>query len=782
MAYERIPAELRELKQWGLFRRQWNEKKNKFDKYPINPFTGYAGKSNDESTWSDFETAVSAMQAYQMDGLAFYFKAPYIGIDLDHKAEDLESMSLGQTNGNDVWEFLNSTRSYAELSMSGEGIHIIARGDIPGTRRRNIKTEVEMYSDGRFFAITGNTFGQYSQVNDVPIEQMEYLYSHYLEDTTNKIVPLRNGQTVFKSHDLTTFEVLQKASESKQGKQFDELMAGDWSHYGSQSEADMAFANMLAFWTAKDFHQMDEIFRDSGLYRDKYDEKHGKTTYGVQLLNKAIADVGDVFTPKQDDDDFKLGRIPGITVDEDEPDLTQPDKWYSYDDTGNADRFVAKYGDIVRYNTINKEFMYYDGNKWQVDDRFMIDGLLDLVIEDMKSEPAHITPDADDEAIEKAEKARGKHISHSRSNSGKTSALNEIKKRVAVLPDDFDNKINVINAINGVVDLASGALTESSPDMYFTKSTHVDFTDNVGAPQWEQFLNEIFAGDSELISFVQRLFGYALTGTMNEQVFVVLHGKGRNGKSTLTEIIEYVLNDYVTNMNPESIMVKNFGGGGANSDIARLKGARIINTQETDDGARLDESLIKRLTGGDTITARQLYGKEFEFKMTGTIFMSTNNKPIIRGTDDGIWRRLLFVPFNVQIPVEKIDRNLKNKLKREALGILNWIVDGAVAYQEDGLNPPEIVKQGVQEYRAESDTIGQFLSEYFEIKAGERVKKADLYEAFDEWNTTFGTGITKNKLGRELKKRFKEIRAHGVRYFEGLRPKKDVSPFTKNTY
>lgn len=785
MAYEQIPLELREVRQWGLFKRQWNETKQKYDKYPVDPHTGGAGKSNDESTWSDFTTALEALAKYQMDGLAFYFKPPFIGIDLDHKGDEIQRYIEGDTAQNDVWVFLNATRSYAETSMSGEGIHIIARGKIPGDRRRNIKKNVEMYGDGRFFAITGNFFGQYPQINDVPDAQMKFLYQRYVDN--GNVVPMRATDTTFASHDLSTQEVIQKALESRQGKQFKALMDGAWDSYGSQSEADMAFANMLAFWTAKDFNQMDEIFRDSGMYRQKYDERHGKATYGEQLLNKAIADVNDVFTPKQvdDDDGFRLGKIPGVTVDETGTTPDKPAKWYSYDDTGNRDRFVDRYGKIVRYNTQNQEFMYYDGTKWQPDEKFMVNALLDEVIEDLKNEPIHVPADKtdDEDAVEAAEKAKMKHITRSRSDAGKRAALNQIKTRVAVVQDDFDAQTNVVNTTNGVVDLASGLLSETKPDMYFTKSTYVDFTDNVDAPQWEQFLNEIFAGNQELINFMQRLFGYALTGTLNEQVFVVLHGKGRNGKSTLTEIIEYVLDDYVTNMNPESIMVKNFSGGGANSDIARLKAARIINTQETDDGARLDESLIKRLTGGDTITARQLYGKEFEFKMTGTIFMSTNNMPIIRGTDDGIWRRLIFVPFTVQIPENKVDRNLKNKLKREAIGILNWIVDGAIMYQREGLNPPEIVKEGVREYRTESDTIGQFLDQYFKIEAGTRVETKDVYTAFDEFNDTFGTGISKNKLSREMTKRFGKSKAFGgKRYFYGLHKVQEESAIFKNTY
>ena len=154
--YERIPSELRELNQWGIYKREWDEDKQKWKKKPHDPFNGKLGSSTNEGTWSDFQTALAAIDKFKADGLAFYFKPPYIGIDLDDIPEDLERYLQGDIENNLVYVFMNSTKTYAEISMSGKGIHIIGKAKIPGNRRR--KRNVEMYTDGRFFAITGNFF------------------------------------------------------------------------------------------------------------------------------------------------------------------------------------------------------------------------------------------------------------------------------------------------------------------------------------------------------------------------------------------------------------------------------------------------------------------------------------------------------------------------------------------------------------------------------------------------------------------------------------------------
>lgn len=768
--YGQIPAELKQLKRWGVYKKIWKPERKKFTKIPINPMTGNGGKTNDESTWTDFKTALAAVSRLNLDGLAFYFKPPYIGIDVDNVADDIEEFTHGDTD-NIVSDFMKHTNSYSEISLSGKGLHIIVKGTINGEKRRH--KNCEMYEDGRFFAMTGNFFGNPDN-NLIREVNVDYLYKKYIEPES-KVVDLFHPSTV-KANDLATNDIIKAAATSRSGERFQRLYRGEWEGlYSSQSEADMSFANDLAFWTAKDFGKMDEIFRSSGLMRDKYDEKHGKTTYGVGLLNKAIADTSRTYQPKeQQKDDFYLS-IPGVNQSRQK----KRDKFYSYDDTGNAERFYDKFYKIAKYDTINRRFMYFDGQVWNEDKKYTVAKLFNRIVEELPKEPLHIVPGEEDEKA--AKEARGKFIKRSRQNAGKTSALNEIKKLIPATPDEFDTELNTVNTPSGYVDLSNGELHETTYKDMFTKITAAEYSPTAEAPRWQEFLQQIFQADETLIKFVQKLFGYTLTGTMSEQNFIILHGKGgntngANGKSVFVETLREILNSYAVTINPEVLLVNKFGGTDSTtmSELSLMKGARMIATSETESDVRLSEALIKRMTGGEAITAKKLYAEPFTFMPTGTIWMSTNNKPIVRGTDHGIWRRLIFIPFLAQIPENKKDIHLKDKLMREKSGILNWAVDGALMWQREGLKPPAIVQAENNEYREEMDTVGQFLSEVADFGGSYRSSFTDIAETWDTWEKIHGSGMSKNKLNRELGNRYSRFRTKGERGFIGFKIKENI--------
>ena len=665
MAYEHIPEELKQQKQWCVYRLVWNEERKKHTKIPVDPHTGNNGKSNDESTWSDYQTALSAIEKFNCNGLGFYFKKPYFGIDIDNIEGEIQRYLQGDIETNMMYEFVTSIKSYAEYSQSGNGIHIICKGKLPGHRRR--KGNVEMYDSGRFFVMTGNTVDRkYNQVIEPSETTLKLLYNRYIGD--DKIIRFNNQNASESKIDLSESEIVQKAYESKQGAKFKVFMEGGWeAFYDSQSEADIAFANMLAFWTGRDYEKMDSIFRDSSLFRQKYDERRPpNSTYGGNLLNKAIHECENTYTPSQSH---------GFRIFIKEFEEKKEDKFYSYDDTGNAERFMDVYGTLVRYSYINKEFYFYDGKSWKIDDTGEISKMIDTTVDMMKNEKVYIPADCEDP--EKIEEAFRKHIKRSRGNSAKKAMREQIMHRVSVLPDEFDSDTTLLNTQNGYLDLISGVLHEHNIDKKFTRIANIEYTDKIDAPQWTEFLNQIFDNDQELIRYVQKAVGYSLTGSTREQSMFVLFGAGSNGKSVFLDTISYIMGSYATNMQADTIMVRK-ANGGANTDIARLKGARLVTSSEPNEGVRMDEGLVKQLTGGDKVTARFLYGKEFEFTPEFKLWLATNHKPIIRGTDDGIWRRMNLIPFTIQIPDHKKDKNLKYKLKRESVGILNWIVEGCL--------------------------------------------------------------------------------------------------------
>lgn len=758
-----FPKELTKLNNWCVWKYQ--KRNGKLTKVPFNAETGEFAKSNDPNTWSSYETAINFTGA---DGVGFFFEPPYLGIDIDNVEDDIHRYRQGDKLDNIVSEFTEAFKTYTEVSPSGNGLHLIVKGKIPGERRR--KGNIEMYDSGRFFTMTGNTIGKYKDVTEASPQLFKEIYNKYFPSTSNVIQhPSNNFQDNI--HNLSEMEVINEIYQSKQAKIFDDLMRGNYEqYYGSHSEADMALANILAFWCAKDYTQMDSIFRQSNLYRDKWDEKRKNSTYGEQTLFKAINETHNVYTPKAKDEPLKyaLSHI----FDETEKKKEYPVR--SYDDTGNADRFIDRYGELYKYSYISNKFYIYDGTKWAVDDRGSIRRLIDEMIEDIKNEKViH----SDDVSEEEAREFFQKYYKKTRGTQAKKNIMNELMHRLPVTPDDFDKDNMLLNVANGYIDLTSRELYPHDIDKKFSQIANTDYSEKMQPAVWLDFLNDIFDGNKEVIRYIQKALGYSLTGSTREQVMFILHGKGRNGKSIFVETIAEILGDYSNNMQAKSLMVKK--NDNVNTDIARLSKARFVTSSEPNEGFRFDEGLIKQITGGDKVTARFLYAEEFEYTPKFKIWVSTNHKPIIRGTDDGIWRRLVLIPFEVQIPEEKVDKDLKYKLLREAPAILNWMTEGAYMWMQEGLTMPDKLKDASQSYRTEMDVVEQFIEDECVREKGKRVKASDLYSCYKEWANENGAyKMDNNNFGKKMMEKFKRKRFNnGYNYldihikdkYEGLR-------------
>jgi putative DNA primase/helicase len=296
-------------------------------------------------------------------------------------------------------------------------------------------------------------------------------------------------------------------------------------------------------------------------------------------------------------------------------------------------------------------------------------------------------------------------------------------------------------------------------------------------PQWLAHLILIFGGDADYLSGFQSMCGYSLLGTNPQQVMFILYGKGRNGKSKTIEVLARILNAYAVNIAAESLVAKRFEN--ARSDLARLAGARLATAAEGAEGARMDESIIKQITGEYAITVRKLYENEFEFTPMAKIWLTTNHEPVIRGTDDGIWRRIWMVPFAVQIPEDKCDPDIAAKLLTESAGILNWCLAGLKRFYDNGgrLVQPRKVSVATGNLRTVSDTVGLFLATECVVKAGSRISRMAMNEVFEKWCEEEGY---KQRISK--KKLFEALREMGVtdggksgidRYWSGLRFKNE---------
>lgn len=766
--YNAIPVELKQYKNWICWKAEPDQRSHSgISKKPINPYTGGFAQSNNPTTWADFETAVKEAPKYS--GIGFMFgNTPFFGVDLDDMPKDIEDFKNGDFN-NIVAEFVNTLQSYTEYSQSGTGVHIICKGTLPkgGRKRKHDFGGFEMYETGRFFVMTGNYCSEYAEITDCT-EKIKGLHEKYIGGGKEPV-----PKTVQPTFSLNTAdEIIRTAQNAKNGNLFTQLYYGNTTGYGSHSEADMALCNMLAFWTGCDADKMDAIFRQSGLMRDKWDRKQAGSTYGAITIQKAIAGCNNVYNPnsyQNQNDNYSLSIGNSAistppTSSQQQP--TEPSKLYTLDDMGNAQRFVDLFGENIRFCYTDKNWFYYDGRKWCIDNTGTVRRMADRAVEAMKAE-AKVYATMDEDSGGDMLKAFEKHQKSSRSYKSKTSMINEVMHHIPILPAQLDRYKMALNTPGGVINLKTGELNPHNPEHYFTKITSVDYSSNAECPLWLIFLNDIFGGDKDLIRYIQKAVGYSLTGSTAEQCAFFLYGTGRNGKSTFIDVIRDIFGDYATNIQPETIMVKSSQGSAINSDIARLKGARLVTSVEPNEGVRINEGLLKQLTGDDTVTARKLYSEEFEFKPEFKLWMATNHKPIIRGTDTGIWRRIHMIPFTVQIPEEKVDKKLKYKLKAEMTAIFKWCVEGCLLYQQEGLKMPKAVLESVREYRREMDVISAFIEDRCELTGS--VQSSVLYSAYSSWAEANNEYCMSNmKFSVEIAKRFEKVKGKKCNYYNGI--------------
>lgn len=372
---------------------------------------------------------------------------------------------------------------------------------------------------------------------------------------------------------------------------------------------------------------------------------------------------------------------------------------------GNAERLVRDHGIDIRYYPNRKKWLVWDGIRWKPDQIGLVKRLVNDSVRKMREE-ARLIGDADKrKELLKFQKTSesGKSV---REILGHASSL----EGIPVVPEDLDTNPWLINVNNGEIDLKTGELLPHRRENLITKLAPVTFNPTATCPTWIAFLEKIMDENKDMISFLQRAIGYSLTGDTREQCVFILHGNGSNGKSTFLNAITALFGeDYAINTPMETLMVRK--GEGARNDIAALNGSRLVTAIEAEKGQTLAESMVKSLSGGDKMTARFLYGEYFTFIPEFKLFLATNHKPLIKGTDNAIWRRIRLAPFAITIREEDKDLNLSAKLLVELSGILNWAIEGCLLWQKEGLGVPDEVKAATAEYRAEMDVMEAFLDE-----------------------------------------------------------------------
>jgi len=338
-------------------------------------------------------------------------------------------------------------------------------------------------------------------------------------------------------------------------------------------------------------------------------------------------------------------------------------------------------------------------------------------------------------ATARADLARAKRAQTRRGIESMLS-LARSEPALAVTHEAVDADPWILNCKNGVLDLRTGDLRDHNPGERLTMIAGCEYEPRTDAPRWHAFLERVLP-DASVRDFVQRLAGYALTGVIRDHILPIFYGVGANGKSVLVGTLQAVLGDYAGTLPPEVVAPVQHGEQHP-TGRARLRGLRLAVASESDQTAKLAVATVKTLTGGDRVVARFMRQDFFEFDPTHKLVLVTNHRPRVSDPGDAIWRRVLLVPFEVQIPEPEQDRELPDKLRDELPGILQWAVEGCRAWQVDGLAIPEMIKVATAEYRAAEDTLGEFVAERLEADPEAVTLAKDLHAAHREWSD--GTG------------------------------------------
>jgi putative DNA primase/helicase len=682
---DNIPPEFKEKPRWFLW--QWVFRNGKGTKPPFQP-NGQAGKVNDPSTYSTYGAALHRLlEDNKYSGLGFVLsdEDDIIAWDLDHCLDP-------KTGKLDDWaqEIVDALNSYTEISPSGEGLRIFVKGQLPEGRRKIGK--VECYQELRYVTVTGNVYlNSPLTINPNNLEIWESTFNRKLKDTKERT-----------------------QSKAKKGNQLELLHEGNWKEagYPSQSEADAAYCRYLAEETSGNAEKIDQLFRTSKLYREKWDKSHsgeGKT-YGQMTIELA---------------------------------LSQFNSRYRLTDLGNAKRFSSLIKDEVRF--CQDAWYIWDGKRLEEDKLQRIYLLAQRVIDELR-EIAR-------ETIDREERAKiWKHMLtlESKNKLDAMISLTESQPDIAIPLEQLDANHMVFNCENGIL-YPDGSIHPHAFEEMITKLSPVKINGRAKCPTWEVFLEQVVPS-ADVRKFLQKCIGYSMTGDISEQVLFFVYGSGSNGKSTFFHIINKIFGDYASQLPVESLMATK--NDQHPTVLADLRGVRFVLASEPEDGRRFNEGLLKQITGGEKIVARRMRENFFRFESTAKLWIMGNHKPTIRGTDHAIWRRIRLIPFTVVIPKEKQDKDLWGKLEAELEGILLWCIKGLKLWMNEGLEPPAEVLAATEEYREEMDSVQEFINEELETEPGHWILHAALYAKFSKRQTENNERLISSKaFSQKLKEK-----------------------------
>jgi putative DNA primase/helicase len=719
-------------------------------KVPYNPRTGAMARTNDPSTFADFNTAMKSYAIGGWDGIGYRVSEGIGAIDIDHCIR--EDGSLNDVAASILGIF---STAYFERSPSGTGLRGFFKlsPDFAYDKTvyyiNNRKHGLEVYLPGttnRFVTVTGDMFRPGTVERDD--DALRSLLDTFMKRSTRV-----SSKTVEPVSYLDDDGVIAHASASESGDKFKALYAGNWEEgYDSQSDADMAFVSMLCFWCGNVEEQIDRIFRSSGLMRDKWDRMTGDRTYGQITIRNAIASTSEIYTPIADssaEDDFE--DIEGEADTEQlmfEPDFShitltleqmQPhtNPRYQRDEIGIGYAFADYYKPIARFDRERGIWYVFDGKVWQPDENALAVAELAKILADRLYTFALQITDED------TRNRYIKRVQKLQMRKNRRTMIEDAKSVYPVSHTVFDRNTDLFNCQNGTLNLTTGEFRPHDPADFLTMMSGITYDPKATCSRWEQFISEVMCSDADLAQYLQKALGYALTGDTSLECLFILYGAtSRNGKGTTMETFLQIVGDYGKTSNPEMLSTKfgNTNASGPSEEIARLAGIRFVNISEPEKKITFNAALVKRMTGNDTLNARFLHENSFDFKPNFKIFINTNYKPSVSDMTLFYSCRLKLIPFKRHFEEHEQDKGLKSFFAEETnlSAIFNWCYEGYKRFRAEGLEDPDAVTTATKEYEAESDRVGQFVDAWLEEGEAFEERTSAVYRLYGQWCDKYG--------------------------------------------
>lgn len=708
--YENLPKELKENALFCLWKYEMRNGRKTKVPYQTN---GKRADSSNKACFSDFDTVANLTQSY--DGIGMGMFQPFVAVDIDHCVDGGKLSDMAT----DIVETLNS---FTEYSPSESGVRIVAKADTLSYDKvkyyiNNQKIGLEVYVAGmtnKFVTLTGNT------ICEAPIAERTNEIMAILDKYMQKPVVALNPKKIVGSY-LSDESIIEKSAKSKQGEKFSALWNGEFET--SHSEADQALCAVLAFWCGGDTEQMDRLFRKSKLYREKWE----RNDYREMTLQKALMQTKEFYKPVKSNANTDFNDELQRLIELNPADTTK----YPWTDIGAGKLFADFYKAVLRYVPERRTWFDYQAGTWSAD----IGGLKAMRRCMELANLLHLY------ALEiKDEHQRKSYMDYSKrwqTHGYRVNVLKDAQVHHPISFLEFDTDPYIFNCSNGTLHLDTGKFTEHISSDLLTKKSSVAYEPSAHSKRWNNFISEIMSNDQERALFLQKVFGYALSGDTHHECMSILYGATtRNGKGTLCESVLKVFGSYGCTSRPETIAQKNSTNSSQPSeDVARLAGIRFVNIAEPGKSLVLNAALVKNMTGNDTINARFLHENSFDFAPQFKLYINTNYLPVVNDMTVFTSGRVIIIPFERHFDESEQDKGLKHEFMKPEVqsAILNWLLVGYKQLQLHGLKMPQSVINATDQYEHDSNKTLLFIEDCLEEGTDYEERTSEVYNRYKSW-------------------------------------------------